>query len=188
MTDVIVYLVWLRISDEGSVPEIRIWSILLIKYDLKWCIHLSRSLFLYSIYVNNAQIHMFGETEWSLGTKWVGQCFIKLKIPFLVDYIVESGRSTPKSPLIWIFLICLPDTCTCDYTSCRQINNITSRCLHTEMGPLLGTSSALSKQIFFLNKKVKCCSHHTLPKLTLGSKGLAVFIRNDDSAHVKLQL
>ena len=36
----------LRITDEGSVPEIRIWSILLIKSDLKWCIHLSRSLFL----------------------------------------------------------------------------------------------------------------------------------------------
>ena len=38
---------WLRITDEGSVPEMRIWSILLIKSDLKWCIYLSRSLFLY---------------------------------------------------------------------------------------------------------------------------------------------
>ena len=36
---------WLRITDEGSVPEMRIWSILLIKSVLKWCIHLSRSLF-----------------------------------------------------------------------------------------------------------------------------------------------
>ena len=41
-------LFWLRITDEGSVPEMRKWSILLIKSDLKWCIHLSRSLFLYS--------------------------------------------------------------------------------------------------------------------------------------------
>ena len=40
------YFVWLRITDEGSVPEMRIWSILLIQSDLKWCIHLSRSLFL----------------------------------------------------------------------------------------------------------------------------------------------
>ena len=40
---------WLRITDEGSVPEMRIWSILLIKSDLKWCIHLNRSLFLYSL-------------------------------------------------------------------------------------------------------------------------------------------
>ena len=41
------YLVWRRITDEGSVPEMRILSILLIKSDLKWCIHLSKSLFLY---------------------------------------------------------------------------------------------------------------------------------------------
>ena len=27
--------------------RVRLWSILLIKSDLKWCIHLSRSLFLY---------------------------------------------------------------------------------------------------------------------------------------------
>ena len=42
-----VNFVWLRITDEGSLPEMRIWSILLIKSDLKWCIHLSRGLFLY---------------------------------------------------------------------------------------------------------------------------------------------
>ena len=41
------FTVWLRITDEGLVPEMRIWSILSIKSDLKWCIHLSRSLFLY---------------------------------------------------------------------------------------------------------------------------------------------
>ena len=41
-------LLWLWITNEGSVPEMRIWSILLIKSDLKWCIYLSRSLFLYS--------------------------------------------------------------------------------------------------------------------------------------------
>ena len=39
------YSVWLRITDEGSVPEMRKWSIMLIKSDLKWCIHLRRSLF-----------------------------------------------------------------------------------------------------------------------------------------------
>ena len=36
---------WLKITDEASVPELRIWSILLIKSDLKWCKHLSRTLF-----------------------------------------------------------------------------------------------------------------------------------------------
>ena len=30
---------------EGSVPEMRIWSILLIKSDLKWCIHLGKVSF-----------------------------------------------------------------------------------------------------------------------------------------------
>ena len=38
--------VLLRINDEGSVPEMRIWSISLIYSDLKWCIHLRRSLYL----------------------------------------------------------------------------------------------------------------------------------------------
>ena len=45
------YFVWLKISDEGSVPEMRICSILLIKSKLKWCInlnHTSRSLLLLS--------------------------------------------------------------------------------------------------------------------------------------------
>ena len=40
------YIVWVRITDEGSVPEIRIWSISLIQSEYKWCIHLSRSLYL----------------------------------------------------------------------------------------------------------------------------------------------
>ena len=46
-------LFWLRITDEGSVPEMRIWSILQIISDLKWCIHvhLSRSLFIYFNYL-----------------------------------------------------------------------------------------------------------------------------------------
>ena len=38
-------LCWPRITDEGSVPEMRICSILLMKSNLKWCIHLD--LFLY---------------------------------------------------------------------------------------------------------------------------------------------
>ena len=34
------YFVWLRITDGGSVPEMRIRAILLMKSDVKWCIHL----------------------------------------------------------------------------------------------------------------------------------------------------
>ena len=41
------YYVLLRITDEGSVPEMRTWYILLIKSDLKWCMNLSSSLFSY---------------------------------------------------------------------------------------------------------------------------------------------
>ena len=44
-------LFWLKITDEGSVPEMRIWSIFLIKSDLKWFKHISRSLFLYFNYL-----------------------------------------------------------------------------------------------------------------------------------------
>ena len=40
------HFVWRRITDEGSLPEMRIWSILLIKSELKWCIHLSKVSFL----------------------------------------------------------------------------------------------------------------------------------------------
>ena len=45
------YFYLLRITDESSVPEMRILSILLIKSDLKWCTHLSRSLFSYLSYL-----------------------------------------------------------------------------------------------------------------------------------------
>ena len=33
LSNVLDYFVWLRITDEGSVPEMRIWSILLIESD-----------------------------------------------------------------------------------------------------------------------------------------------------------
>ena len=43
--------VWQRITDEGSVTEMRIWSKMLIQSDLKWCTNLSRSLFSYLNYL-----------------------------------------------------------------------------------------------------------------------------------------
>ena len=39
------YFVWPRITDDGSVPEMRILSILILRSDLKWFIDLRRSLF-----------------------------------------------------------------------------------------------------------------------------------------------
>ena len=49
--EILSCFVLLRITGEGSVPEMRIWSILLIKSDIKWCIYLSRSLFSYFNYL-----------------------------------------------------------------------------------------------------------------------------------------
>ena len=47
LVNVLNVFVWLRITDEGSLHEKRIWSISLVKYDSEWRIHLSRSLLLY---------------------------------------------------------------------------------------------------------------------------------------------
>ena len=41
------HFVWGRITDQGSLTEMDIWSILFIKFDLKWFIHLRRNLSLY---------------------------------------------------------------------------------------------------------------------------------------------
>ena len=40
-------IVSLRITDEGSVPEMCIWSIMVFKSDLKCCIYFNTSYFLY---------------------------------------------------------------------------------------------------------------------------------------------
>ena len=56
------YFVWPRITDEGSLPDMRIWFILLIESELKWCIHLSRSKIEVprdvSFYVNRSKIEV----------------------------------------------------------------------------------------------------------------------------------
>ena len=63
------HLVWLRITDEGSLPEMRIWSILLIKSDLKWCIHLSRRLFSYIKLESTKMEQDKGQGGKTIGTK-----------------------------------------------------------------------------------------------------------------------
>ena len=47
------------LTDEGSVPKMRIWSILLIQSDLRWCIHLSRSLFYIITDLNTHVINLY---------------------------------------------------------------------------------------------------------------------------------
>ena len=61
------YICFVHITDEGSLPEMRIWYILLIKSDLKWFIHLGRSLF---IYFNT--IHPRGQGR--AGLSWSRRC------------------------------------------------------------------------------------------------------------------
>ena len=50
------------ISDLGSLPEIRIWSISLIKSDLKLCIHLGRIFFILVAMAQSAQGRFLGGT------------------------------------------------------------------------------------------------------------------------------
>ena len=87
----------MRITDEGSVPEMRIWSILLIKSDLKWCIHLSRSLFLYlfarkttstSLSRNLDSIHFLGilHNTWYMLESW------KWKVVPQINLIIILAR------------------------------------------------------------------------------------------------
>ena len=81
-------LLWLRTTDEGSVPEMRIWSILFIKSDLKWCIHLGRSLFLYFT------LFIF------LNTYYLGQIY-----PPELEIIDTTGSNTSASYLDFLLSI-----------------------------------------------------------------------------------
>ena len=77
------YVVWLRITDEGSLPKMRIWSILLIKSDLKWCIYLSRSLCIF-LNVIKPHIHMGHKQLWWI---WIRRNYHTVKI----DKSIWSG-------------------------------------------------------------------------------------------------
>ena len=72
------YFVWPRITDEGSVPEMCIWSILLIKSALKWFIHLSRSLFLIKNWMLILVLLCENECQ-----RWDASRYIKARIPTL---------------------------------------------------------------------------------------------------------
>ena len=65
------FFVWLSITAEGSVHKMRIWSILLIQSDLKWCIRLRRSLFLYWIYYLHYHINFWTALLWHLRFGWL---------------------------------------------------------------------------------------------------------------------
>ena len=108
------YFVWIRITDEGSVPQMRIWSIFLIKSALKWCIHLSRSLFFYFNYLVSVTaggpVSPRGHTQPSstVDFGWFvafreHQIFLKfIEIVILwVYYTIPVGFTLIISDLIW---------------------------------------------------------------------------------------
>ena len=84
-----IYIVWRRISDEGSLPEMCKWSILLIKSDLKWCIHLSRSPFLY---------HRRWEGEGGYG-RFLGGRRRQFTGNFLLEEEMPFYRNSLRNPL-----------------------------------------------------------------------------------------
>ena len=110
--------VWLRITDEGSLPEMRIWSILLIKSVLKWCIHLSGSLFYYC-YMINLVFNKMEETFQSNTLDWSN---LVLYYSFFPIFSTAEFCQTVSSSLLFrswsIFgtLIVLDkETCMCEF-------------------------------------------------------------------------
>ena len=69
-----------KIIYEGSLPKMRIWYTLLIKSDLKWCIHLSRSLF---FYICESVVNLVGKN-------------LKIKMQILLRF--QCGRRVRGNP------------------------------------------------------------------------------------------
>ena len=84
---------WRRIIDEGSLPEMRIWSILLIKSDLKWCIHLIEFSF-HSYTTITSTIY---ESAFSWCT-----CYVTWFVSLLVDH--RSQKKTINAVDLCIFI------------------------------------------------------------------------------------
>ena len=83
------HFIWLRITDKGSLPEMRIWSILFIKSEFKWCMHLSRSLFLYCKQTIEGHLYLDSTTQWrpakwsTTTTKPIPRYHLIFSVPFV---------------------------------------------------------------------------------------------------------
>ena len=79
------------ITDESWVPEMRIWSILLIKSDFKWCIHLSRSLFLnlYDVNIDTSTLWRYRRYRYDIDIFRRYRQDIDISIPIFWDDIVD---------------------------------------------------------------------------------------------------
>ena len=90
-----MFFVWLRITDTGSVPKMRIWSIVIIKSYLKLCLHLSRCLFSHFSYsVQNVQAN--SHEIWA---------FKRLEV--IHEYHKISAIPPPFSLLVWCIRLVL---------------------------------------------------------------------------------
>ena len=100
-----------------SVPEMRIWSILLIKSDLKWCIHLSRSLFLYLI-----QCHIdYACSAWYSG---LSKC-LKQKLQICQNKMVRFICSySPRHSIDYSVLSSLNMLCVEDRVTQLRLNHV----------------------------------------------------------------
>ena len=86
----------MRITDESSVPEMRIWSTLLIKSDSKWCILLSRILFLNSNIVWSLPILFFVKTIFWIYT-WRCVCLNNITLYHMACSVMWSFLLFVKS-------------------------------------------------------------------------------------------
>ena len=96
------YFLWLRITDEGTIPELRIWSILLIKSYLKWCIHLSRSLFF--IFQLLDECHCWWTNESPRAN--VARFFVELRLRLIRNFLRASKFSVLKLieiVILWVY-------------------------------------------------------------------------------------
>ena len=87
----------------SQYPIMRIWSILLIKSDLKWCIHLNRSLFLYFNLLGECHCWWTNESPRAHVAKFYG----RLR---LIRSVWESASKFPAIKLfeiviLWVYYI-----------------------------------------------------------------------------------
>ena len=140
------YFVWLRITDEGSVSEKRICSILIGKYDFKWCIHLSRSLFFYLNFISS-------------GSKIVKRLRRRQYDPLIIETTIGLVLG-PCTALCRLFL----KHCTLTNKAVGTIWRALSKPPQRRQGPdlrplwlLVGTPSAIRPELAFSR------AEHSLP-------------------------
>ena len=94
-----------RVTDKNVIPEMRMWVILFIKSDLKWCMHLSRGFFLYwNIgHLSGLPTTSYYEKVGSSVVSWLGcpwtprrNCVMQIRLPTLL-FMEKVGNSVDSS-------------------------------------------------------------------------------------------